>query len=124
MHVHSANLQIYLGCRVVRQLYRAYICYTDDCLAGNSRGALAAADQYGSPSLDEVTEFSRSLAAALEAELGQEEAGDIEVEVSSAVRKSKPVLPVHAALSMTLLDWCGEHTKPDTACALCVLLAF
>lgn len=42
-------------------------------------------DQYGSPSLDEVGEFSRSLSEQLAATMGEEAAGDIEIEVSSAV---------------------------------------
>lgn len=40
-------------------------------------------NQYGSPSLDEVGDFSRALYAELESALGEEVAGDIEVEVSS-----------------------------------------
>lgn len=43
------------------------------------------ADQYGSPSLDDVAEFSRAFNTAYEAALGEAAAGEIEVEVSSAV---------------------------------------
>lgn len=40
-------------------------------------------NKFGSPSLDEVTQFSRAMGEALEAALGAEAAGEIEVEVSS-----------------------------------------
>lgn len=43
-------------------------------------------DKYGSPSMDEVADFARSFYRELEAVLGEEEAGAITVEVSSAVR--------------------------------------
>lgn len=43
-------------------------------------------DKYGSPTIDEITEFSREFQSQLEEELGEEEAGHISVEVSSPVR--------------------------------------
>jgi hypothetical protein len=46
-----------------------------------------SADRYGSPSLEEIGDFSRSFNAALEEALGAEAAGEIEVEVSSPVRR-------------------------------------
>ena len=55
------------------------------------------ADEYGSPSLDEVIGYSRAFNAALVAALGEEAAGEIEVEVSS---------PVSAALA-GCLPWPG-----------------
>ena len=42
-------------------------------------------DEYGSPSLEDITNLSRALSSGLEEELGEEEAGTIEVEVSSPV---------------------------------------
>lgn len=47
---------------------------------------LPAADQYGSPSLDDVAAFSRQFNEAYEAAVGETAAGEIEVEVSSPVR--------------------------------------
>lgn len=43
------------------------------------------ADLYGSPSLDDVEVFTRQLTSELEAALGAEAAGEIELEVSSPV---------------------------------------
>lgn len=43
-------------------------------------------DTYGSPSLDDIGEFSVNLNAALESEFGSDVAGTIEIEVSSPVR--------------------------------------
>lgn len=40
-------------------------------------------NEFGSPSLDQIGEFSAKLAAALATEMGEEVAGDIEIEVSS-----------------------------------------
>ena len=45
-------------------------------------------DKYGSPSLDEISIFSREFYRALEAELGEQAAGKLSVEVSSPVRLS------------------------------------
>ena len=42
-------------------------------------------DKYGSPSMDEVADFARGFYVELEASLGEEAAGAITVEVSSAV---------------------------------------
>lgn len=46
------------------------------------------ADRYGSPSMEEVEKFCRAFNADFEAALGEEEAGDVEIEVSSPVRLS------------------------------------
>ena len=43
-------------------------------------------DMYGSPSMDDITDFSREFYAELEAELGEEAAGKLQIEVSSPVR--------------------------------------
>lgn len=43
-------------------------------------------DRYGSASLEDIQAFSRAFAAALEARLGEQRAGEIETEVSSVVR--------------------------------------
>lgn len=42
-------------------------------------------DRYGSPSLDEVSIFSRNFSHALEAKVGEKAAGELSVEVSSPV---------------------------------------
>ena len=56
-------------------------------LAATSRTecSLQLEDQYGSPSLDEVSTFSRNFYRALEADLGEKAAGELSVEVSSPV---------------------------------------
>lgn len=43
------------------------------------------ADQYGSPTLDDIATFSRLFNAAYEAAVGEAAAGAVEIEVSSAV---------------------------------------
>ena len=43
---------------------------------------------YGSPTLDQVEAFAKGFYSALEAEVGEEEAGRISVEVSSPVSRS------------------------------------
>ncbi len=47
-------------------------------------------DEYCSASLEDIQSFSRAFAAALEAQMGEERAGEIEVEVSSVV-SARPV---------------------------------
>ena len=44
-------------------------------------------DRYGSASLEDIQAFSRAFAAAMEARLGEQRAGEIETEVSSVVRR-------------------------------------
>lgn len=51
-------------------------------------------DRYGSPSLDEVESFSRSLVASLEDSMGEEEAGQIEIEVSSPGAERQVKIPL------------------------------
>ncbi len=43
-------------------------------------------DVYGSPSMDDITSFSREFYAELETALGEEAAGNLQIEVSSPVR--------------------------------------
>lgn len=50
-------------------------------------------DRYGSPSLDDVSSFSRKFAELLAEALGEEEAGEIEVEASSAGAARRLRLP-------------------------------
>ena len=50
-------------------------------------------DRYGSPSLDDVSAFSRRFAAGLAAALGEEAAGELEVEASSAGAARRLRLP-------------------------------
>ena len=50
-------------------------------------------DRYGSPSLDDVSAFSREFAHRLSEALGEEAAGEIEVEASSAGAARKLRLP-------------------------------
>ena len=50
-----------------------------------SCGRLQVEDQYGSPSLDEVSIFSREFYSSLEAKVGEQAAGKLSVEVSSPV---------------------------------------
>ena len=47
-------------------------------------------DEYGSPSLEDITSFSRAMSSGLDEALGEEEAGTIEVEVSSPVSPLGP----------------------------------
>jgi ribosome maturation factor RimP len=54
---------------------------------------LSIADQYGSPSLEDVTTFSRLFNAAFEEAVGEAAAGDVEFEVSSPVRGCGRVHP-------------------------------
>lgn len=51
------------------------------------------ADRYGSPLLDEIESFCRSFNAEFAAALGEEEAGEIEVEVSSPGAERKVRVP-------------------------------
>ena len=55
-------------------------------------------DRFGSPMLEEIEAFSRSFQAALEAELGEDAAGAISLEVSSPVRSA---ILDHAAVHQT-----------------------
>lgn len=55
-----------------------------------------AADQYGSPSLDDVAAFSRLFNEAYEAAVGEAVAGDVEVEVSSPVGSCLGRVKVHS----------------------------
>jgi len=48
-------------------------------------GPLQVEDQYGSPSLDEVSIFSREFYSFLESKIGEQAAGKLSVEVSSPV---------------------------------------
>ena len=56
-------------------------------LAAISRteSSLQLEDQYGSPTLDEVSIFSRNFYSTLEAKVGEKAAGELSVEVSSPV---------------------------------------
>ena len=50
-----------------------------------TRHSLQLEDRYGSPSLDEISIFSRNFYHALEAKVGEKAAGELSVEVSSPV---------------------------------------
>jgi ribosome maturation factor RimP len=50
-------------------------------------------DLYGSPSIDDISSFSRKLYAGLEAELGAEQSGQITLEVSSPGAERQLILP-------------------------------
>ena len=50
-------------------------------------------DRYGSASLEDIQAFSRAFAAAMEAHLGEQRAGEIETEVSSVVRPPRRCAP-------------------------------
>lgn len=80
-------------------------------------------NQYGSPSLDEVGAFSRALYAELESALGEEVAGDIEVEVSSPgaerLVKVPEELPRFAELPMRV-----EYEGPEGADVLSQVLQY
>lgn len=51
-------------------------------------------NKYGSPSLEEIKDFSRVLNKELEAEMGEEEAGTIEIEVSSPGAEREVKVPI------------------------------
>ncbi|PSC68783.1 water dikinase [Micractinium conductrix] len=74
-------------------------------------------DQYGSPSLDDVAEFSRAFNTAYEAALGEAAAGEIEVEVSSAGAERQVRVPGElqrfAELPMKV-EYSLEEDKVDT----------
>jgi len=55
---------------------------------------LVCADPFGSPSLDEVGDFSRALGEQIEISMGEEAAGEIEIEVSSPV-SVRPMFTFH-----------------------------
>ena len=59
-------------------------------------------DRFGSPMLEEIEAFSRSFQVALEAELGEEAAGAISLEVSSPVIFATILYIVHRAVNQTM----------------------
>ena len=71
-------------------------------------------DKYGSPSLDEVSSFSREFYRSLEAKIGEQAAGELSVEVSSPV--SYYPHPRSQHMSRQMMD------RPDqTHCSSCTL---
>jgi hypothetical protein len=71
-------------------------------------------DEYGSASLEDIQSFSRAFAAALEAQMGEERAGEIEVEVSSVV-SARPVRSTALKARMS----CWGRQRGATARELC-----
>ena len=70
------------NCAIVVFVLEKIFCIIS-CLVGRFDGA----DTYGSPTLVEIGEFSRDFYEELERLLGEEAAGEIEVEISSPVRQ-------------------------------------
>uniref|UniRef100_A0A061QYJ3 Uncharacterized protein n=1 Tax=Tetraselmis sp. GSL018 TaxID=582737 RepID=A0A061QYJ3_9CHLO len=74
-------------------------------------------DEYGSPSLEDIARVSRAMSAGLEAELGEEAAGAIEVEVSSPGAERVLRLPDDLTRFQPLplqVEYTREDGNPDT----------
>ena len=69
-------------------------------------------DKYGSPSLDEVSLFSREFYNALEAKIGEQAAGELSVEVSSPV---SPLPSLSPSISVTVVP-SQRMARPEQAC--------